>query len=267
MKSENANNFEIQIKNLDLSLFSAISSQTSGADKTSLLALQNAIRELIQGYVYLEIGSYLGGSIQTHLIDNRCSKIISIDKRPDMQPDERGLDYYYLNNLTSRMIQNLKNISEKDLHKVQTIDGSSDEISTELISVKPNICFIDGEHTDKAAWLDFLFCLKVTEKNSVIVFHDSSIIYNALTRIVDYLRDNNYVFNAYNLPDAVFVIELGDMPLHSNPLISRLLINNHIGYLKALDFNDHYRRFSNTFPFLQWKKLCSRIKKNGNVFD
>ena len=122
MKSENANNFEIQIKNLDLSLFSAISSQTSGADKTSLLSLQNAIRELIQGYVYLEIGSYLGGSIQTHLIDNLCSKIISIDKRPDMQPDERGLDYYYLNNLTSRMIQNLKNISEKSTNHRVDID-------------------------------------------------------------------------------------------------------------------------------------------------
>ena len=86
-------NFEQSIKTLDLGLFEKISSQSSDDDKQSLLACQLATRELAGAYHYLEIGSYLGGSIQPHLLDRHCAKIYSIDKRPLNQPDERGVDY------------------------------------------------------------------------------------------------------------------------------------------------------------------------------
>ena len=58
--------FEAQINRLDVALFGHIFSATTQEDKRSLLAVQRAVRELkaAQGYVYLEIGSYLGGSLQ-----------------------------------------------------------------------------------------------------------------------------------------------------------------------------------------------------------
>jgi len=76
------NNFESMISTLDINLFNEISSETSPADKFSLLAIQNALRQRKRSYVYLEIGSHLGGTIQPHLMDPQCQKIYSIDKRP-----------------------------------------------------------------------------------------------------------------------------------------------------------------------------------------
>src|SRR4051812_19378672 len=110
--------FEQLINNLDLKLFEKISSQSSENDKQSLLACQLAVRDLERNYKYLEIGSYLGGSIQPHLLDERCGRIYSIDKRPLVQPDERGVDYTYLNNSTERMLENLKRVAPEQVSKV-----------------------------------------------------------------------------------------------------------------------------------------------------
>ncbi len=67
--------FERAIKALDISLFRHIASQTTSADRMSLLALQLATRDMWGDYSYLEIGSHLGGSIQPHLPDPKCKRI------------------------------------------------------------------------------------------------------------------------------------------------------------------------------------------------
>src|SRR5262245_59764310 len=103
--------FESRIERLDLSLFSGIESLTTDLDKRSLLACQLAVRHLRDSYVYLEIGSHLGGSLQSHVLDDRCEHIFSIDKRPARQPDERGQDDQYPDNSTDRMLDNLKSVS------------------------------------------------------------------------------------------------------------------------------------------------------------
>ena len=89
----NVKGFEDRLAGLDISLFSQIPSQTTDADKRSLLAAQVTTRDSPDGYVYLEIGSHLGGSIQPHLLDPKCNKIYSIDKRPSVQPNERGRQF------------------------------------------------------------------------------------------------------------------------------------------------------------------------------
>ena len=104
-------NFEQKLNALDLSLFEKIESQSVDDDKKSFLSCQLALRELRSDYKYLEIGSYLGGSLQPHLLDEKCAKIYSIDKRPETQPDERGVDYTYLNNSTERMLELLAEVS------------------------------------------------------------------------------------------------------------------------------------------------------------
>src|SRR4051812_45896339 len=103
--------FDSAIAQLDLQLFEKISSQSTDRDKRSMLACQLAVRELAPDYTYLEIGSYLGGSIQPHLLDPRCRTIFSIDKRPLSQPDERGFDFIYKNNSTARMMELLREVT------------------------------------------------------------------------------------------------------------------------------------------------------------
>src|SRR2546423_2772732 len=113
--------FQTQINSCDLDLFSNIESQSTDEDKRSLLVCQLAVRELRPGYTYLEIGSHLGGSIQQHLLDPRCTRIYSIDKRSRSQPDARGIDWVYENNSTARMLEKLKQIG--DASKIITLDG------------------------------------------------------------------------------------------------------------------------------------------------
>ena len=65
-----------------------INSQTSPTDKLSLLQIRDIFKKTLPTYSYLEIGSYLGGSLTPFLKDPQCSHILSIDERNRQQPDE-----------------------------------------------------------------------------------------------------------------------------------------------------------------------------------
>lgn len=258
--------FEKRIADLDLDLFKEIESQSVDEDKQSLLACQCAVRELCKEYNYLEIGSYLGGSIQPHLLDPRCRKIYSIDKRPLSQPDERGVAYTYLNNSTKRMIDRLRSVAPDNIEKVVTIDGDTAEIKPSEVNDKIQLCFIDGEHTDQAAVRDFKFCLDVLDENGTIIFHDAVVTYNGIADCVAYLNKRNVEFRAYNLPAILFAFEIGDFQMHKSPGVLERLLNNHVGYLFSLESNDYYRQFANKAPFRFYRRIMAKLK-GLNRFD
>ena len=258
-------NFEQLINNLDLKIFEKIKTQLTDNDKQTLLGCQFAVRNLLPKYNYLEIGSYLGGSIQPHLLDEKCARVYSIDKRPLRQPDERGVDYIYLNNSTARMLELLSEVAPAD--KITTIDGDTRrEVKPSQIEEKIQMCFIDGEHTDEAVLSDFKFCLEVLDENGAILFHDSAINYNAIANCVQYLKDNGIEFRANSLPDAVFVVEIGDFPLHKSPPIMERLLNNHVGFIFQMQYNDYYRQFINKKPFQLYRRLMTKLK-GTNISD
>ena len=255
--------FEKAINELDLELFATIPSQSTDEDKRSLLACELAVRELGPGYNYIEIGSYLGGSIQPHLLDEKCRRIYSLDKRPASQPDERGYDWHYLNNSTTRMLEMLGHVSD-NTEKITTIDGDTRSIDPAEISDKIQLCFIDGEHTDESVVSDFMFCLRVLDDNGAIVFHDAQITYNGIASCLRHLDEIGVKFRAYVLPHIVFVVEIGEFPMHKNSKIAELLLDNHKGYLFSLQDNDQYRRFATRFPFGTLRRLRLRLS-GGNV--
>lgn len=254
-------NFEESVNKLDLALFEKIASQSTNEDKGSLLACQAAVRELRPKYNYLEIGSYLGGSIQPYLLDDRCAHIYSIDKRPEVQPDERGFDWVYQNNSTARMIENLKAVSGDGIKKITAIDGDTGSIKRDEIKEKIDLCFIDGEHTDGAVMSDFKFCLDALGGTGAVIFHDAQITYNGISDCLKYLQKNSVRFNAYVLPHIVFVVEIGDFPMHDHPRIHERLVNNYEGYLFSLQDNDHYRRFANRTPFRLLRNFVLKVRR------
>ncbi len=225
-----------------------------------MLACQLATRELTGSYNYLEIGSYLGGSIQPHLLDEKCAKIYSIDKRPLTQPDERGVDYTYLNNSTARMIENLKSVAPDQIDKVTAIDGDTNHIKPSEIKDKITLCYIDGEHTDEAVLSDFKFCLSSLKENGAILFDDANIIYNGIADCLEILKKDSIKYRANILPDKVFIIEIGDFPIHRNEAIRERLMNNHQSYIYSLQSNDFYRQFVNKKPFRLYRKMMTRLK-------
>jgi hypothetical protein len=201
--------FESRIETLDLSLFAAIDSQSDDGDKRSWLALQRLVRRSNASYTYLEIGSFLGGSLQPHVLDPRCRKIFSIDARPAAQPDDRGQWFRYDHSSTDRMLANLRALDPDQISKVVCFDSDARDVDPAQLADRPDLCFIDGEHTESAVLSDFGVCLQVCAPRAIILFHDDWVLYPALARILGSLRAQGRPFTALKLQGSTFAIALG----------------------------------------------------------
>jgi Methyltransferase domain len=197
-----------RIERLDLSLYSTIPSLTVLGDKRSLLAVQRATANVNGEYVYLEIGAYLGGSIQPHLVDERCKRIYAIDPRPGQSPDDRAAGHiaHYENNSTEEMISRLGRIGHGDLSKIVCFDLDASDVDPGRIENRPHLIFIDGEHTKRAVISDFQFCIQVVHEKGTILFHDFHKIHEGILEICASLDRQRRPYTALKLEGAVFAI-------------------------------------------------------------
>ena len=218
--------FASRLERLDVSLFKGIPSQTKTGDRASLLALQEGVATVFGAFEYLEIGSHLGGSLQAAVRDPRVERIVSIDLRPEATPDERGKRIPYAGNSTQRMLDNLAALPGADLDKVLTIDADTRALDPAALGARPRLCFIDGEHTNESCLADARYCRLAAAPDAVIAFHDSGLIFSAIATFLDELRRDGVDVIAYPLPDSVFVVELGDAPVHATAAIPRLLADH-----------------------------------------
>jgi hypothetical protein len=203
--------FEASLAALDVRLFGHVKSQTSELDRISLLALHNACREVHGRFGYLEIGSYMGGSLQALVTDPCCESITSIDSRPASAPDVRGTSDYR-ENTTARMLEALRSIPGADLSKVHTIEAESGDLTPQDLEA-PHLCLIDGEHTDAAALADARFCRRVVRDAGAIAFHDRRLVRGAIERFLDEVAQVPH--EGYALLGQVYVVELGPTRLRA----------------------------------------------------
>ncbi len=249
-----------KVNRLDLSLFNAISSLTRDGCRKSLLAVQRATARLHNDYSYLEIGSYLGGTIQPHLVDDRCKRIYSIDLRPSQTPDDRlpGLLKSYDDNSTERMLYLLGNIGYGDIEKIECFELDASKVDPARIASNPQMIFIDGEHTKSAVLSDFQFCSKVISEQGTILFHDFGLIYPAIFEICNMLDKQHHTYLAMYLEGSVFAIFFDPDLVHTDP------------YLASL----HRKKWPRIFGFLvrKWLRrylpspLLKLVRKVKNVF-
>jgi hypothetical protein len=221
-----------RIEGLDLCLFAAIDSQSDDGDRRSWLALQRTVRHWNESYTYLEIGSHLGGSIQPHLLDPRCRRIFSIDKRPVEPPDDRGQRFRYEDNSTERMLSNLRALDPDQVAKIVCFDSDARDLDPARLSDRADLCFIDGEHTKSAVLSDFDFCAHVCSSQAIICFHDDWIIYPALARIIRTLRRQGARFTALKLLGSTFVIALGASSLMADDFIQEIAVDGRLFILR-----------------------------------
>jgi Methyltransferase domain len=203
---------EQQIERQDVSLFRHIGSQTTDPDRRALLSLQKIIRNHYQPYTYLEIGSHLGGSIQPHLVDSRCALIYSIDPRPrNPIPDERAREVVqYPANSTQAMMEGLAKIPNGDLKKIVTFEKDASALTASDTPRLSHLCFIDGEHTNKAVQSDFKACLPRTAPNGVIAFHDCFLVSPGILGCSQQIADAGLPFTAFHYSGSnVFAYALG----------------------------------------------------------
>ncbi len=62
----------------DPNVFSKVHSQSSVSDRIAFLEIQNFVASRVGDYVYLETGSFLGGTLVPHCADARCQKFIRL---------------------------------------------------------------------------------------------------------------------------------------------------------------------------------------------
>ena len=239
-----------RITSLDRTLFDAVPSQTYPEDRSSLLILQRCMRRS-GSYVYLEIGSHLGGTLQPHLLDSRCALIYSIDKRPFHQADESGGIRYYPENSTQRMLAGLqKAFPQFSTNKIRTFDSDAREVDPEAFVLRPDFCFIDGEHTDSAVFSDFGFCLRVCNPDGVVGFHDANVIVGGLAQIKRHLRERGICFQGFLLPKHVYVILLNDAVESYREEIRQAAIDEST-YMRTASWGLLKTRISRRYPTLQ----------------
>lgn len=209
MTAEQATNedFEQALRALDLSLFEHVRSQTAPRDRIVLLALHNATREAYGTFRYLEIGSHRGGSLQALIRDPRCVEIVSIDLRPAEVPDELKGTVAYRGNTTERMLDHLRSIPGADLGKLRTFDASTDELE-DVGDFRPQLSFVDGEHTNEAALRDARFCLRVMGGKGAVVFHDFGVVAAGIEEFLAGLPEGSY--HSCELPRAIRIVEVGE---------------------------------------------------------
>jgi Methyltransferase domain len=198
--------FERALGTLDVSLFDHVRSQTAPRDRLALLALQNACREVYGTFRYLEIGSHRGGSLQVLIRDPRCVEIVSIDARPAVVPDDLQGPVEYRGNTTARMLDHLRAVPGADLAKLRTFDASTADLDG-VGDFRPQLCFVDGEHTHEAALRDARFCLRVMG-DGAIAFHDCGVVESAIEEFLGDLEPGTY--SSFELPRSIQIVEVGE---------------------------------------------------------
>jgi methyltransferase family protein len=176
----------------DLATQFPIESQTSESDKAFLLGAMEMVRSVGSTYDYLEIGSFLGGSLAPFLRDPACRSVVSIDDREKIQPDERGASFDFSAVSTGTMLSKLREAG-LDTAKLRTFDGSIE--NWQPGKARFDLAFIDGEHTDVACFRDCLWTLPVMTGNAVVMFHDSTLIHKAIRLLLVYLKKQGADFS------------------------------------------------------------------------
>ncbi len=159
-------------------------------------------------YTYLEIGSYLGASLQWHLSNPLCERVVSVDKRStDKILDERQINYAYSVS-TEDMIKTLRS-NRLPVDKLVTIDGTVDDI----VDYRDfDLVFIDAEHTNSAAHYDGIKCISVMKENSVLMFHDDWIVYKGIEKLEEQLIGQSKAFRKFKMPECdITAIVFGDL--------------------------------------------------------
>jgi hypothetical protein len=217
-----------------LSTYDPVETALTQNDRLSILALQAGLRQRLGTYTYMEIGSHLGGSLQPFLIDDDCMRIYSIDLRPSHQPDERGVPDRYPGNSTERMLRILRPRYGAQMGKLVCFERDASDVAASELDVRPSFCFIDGEHTDGAAFRDFLSCRRLGTEPLVIAFDDVQLVFRAFARAVETLRKEGTRHLAYVLPDKIAVIEVGELEIaRTHAVLERLVMADALIYVAS----------------------------------
>ncbi|MDQ6770241.1 MAG: class I SAM-dependent methyltransferase [Gemmatimonadota bacterium] len=196
----------------------------------------------------------MGGSLQPYFADPACTRIYSIDRRPVFWPDERGrlFSYKKSENSSQTMLDNLARAFPAGFPgKVLTFDCDATELDPSQFENKPKICFIDGEHTDRAAYSDFQVCRNIADRDGIIVFHDADLVFRAIKRAENFLANESVQFASLVLPHCVYAILLNGAVEAYFPKLEPF----------GIDREHYFRKVEQRLALVQEKNRRSKIRQ------
>ena len=140
------------------------------------------------------------------------------------------------------MLELLGNVPEANLAHLADLRRRAPTRSTPRRSDRPEVCFVDGEHTNPACQRDAEFCRR---RDTGPRTHRVPRCWHRLPGgrcIRRPLTSERVPHRTAYLPDSIFVIELGDLKLLDDPavVLNRCLAAG-TGVLWLLESNDRYR--------------------------
>src|SRR5262249_33527669 len=85
-----------------------------------------------------------------------------------------------------------------DTTKLSTFDGSIHELRQKLIGPF-DLVFIDGEHTDEGCFRDFIWAFPLVKADSIVLFHDSELIFKALKLVMLLLQRDGKPYSFFKI--------------------------------------------------------------------
>lgn len=199
------------IETLDIAVFQ-VETHSTLDDRASFLRVQALARSVFGRYIYLEVGSHVGGSLFPHLIDPACEAAVSVDPRPATLPDERAELIPYPENSTARMIAILsERLPPSAMAKLTTIESDVSDVHPEAVEPKATLTFIDGVHTNTSCFSDFVGVLQLMKPDCIVCFHDANLIADAIINAERFLDHLGVAHEMVILPDTVAVMGLGKL--------------------------------------------------------
>jgi|SRR5210317_85604 len=167
------------------------------------------IAQTLGEYNYLEVGVYRGGSLPPHLVNPDCKLIMGVDLFPDLCMDERHTGINYRPSSFELVVERTT-AAGGDASKLKSFVGDIQDLPVEE---RYDMCFIDAEHTNAAAFRDAYNALKHMKPNHVMAFHDTTIVYGAIDCWTEYLKLQGISFHRFKMRHSeVTAFVCGDLP-------------------------------------------------------
>ncbi len=116
--------------------------------------------------------------------------------------------------------------------KVRCFDSDASTVDPARIDPRPQLAFIDGEHTRRAVLSDFAFCRAVLAPGGTIVFDDFPIVYPAVLEIRRSLRRTGERFSTARLEGKGFAVFFDEELVRSDPFLARCRVRSRFTLLR-----------------------------------
>lgn len=191
----------------DIGVFT-LNKNITARDKRAFLAVQTFLHDHRKSYSYLELGSQRGGTLLPHLADPACTRAASVD--PDRVTAAPAGEAENDALTAAALIDSLAaHLPFESLAKLRTYDCHPAEMGEFGIDGDVTLALIDRERTNTAAFADFLAVRPYLARDSLVLIHDTNLVFEAVLNIEAMLRFEGRRFRGWFLPGLLYLAAFG----------------------------------------------------------